>query len=392
MGIRITDIECHILLVPDVRADVTSSAQDNIVVLIHTDAGITGIGETDVNPWVAKAAIESPSTHTMGLGLKEMLIGQSLDDPPEAIWERLYTGSAMNGRRGAVICAIGALDMAMWDIRGKAASQPCWRLLGEKAKDTIVPYASLQPNGTNYEEYRDSLVDWVLRARDRGFRAAKLEVTLSGPYNHSGLNEPDEKVTEVVAACRTAVGRDFVLMVDVQYAWSDVDRALATLSQWKDLDVYFIETPLQIDDLQGYARLHHESPIPIAAGEWQTTRFEFADLMDVGLVDVAQPDVGRVGGLTEARRVCAMAAERGRRIVPHCWKTGIGIAASAHLAAVTEHCPFIEFLPAELCDSALRKELVVDELRLVDGSIPLPEKPGLGIELDHEALQRYKVG
>ena len=102
----------------------------------------------------------------------------------------------------------------------------------------------------------------------------------------------------------------------------------------------------------------------IAAGEWQNTRFEFADLMDIGLVDVAQPDVGRVGGLTEARRVCQMAAERGRTIVPHCWKTGIGIAATAHLAAVTPHCAYIEFLPAELCDSLLRKELVADELTI----------------------------
>lgn len=389
---KITDIECHILLVPDVRKDVTSSAQDNIVVLIHTDKGLVGIGETDVNPWVAKAAIESPSTHTMGLGLKEMLIGQSLDEAPEAIWEKLYTGSAMNGRRGAVICAIGALDMAMWDLRGKAAKKPCWQLLGEKAKDAITPYASLQPNGDSFDEYRKSLVDWVRISRDRGFRAAKLEVTLTGPYNHSGLNEPDERATEVVASCRDAVGEDFTLMVDVQYAWSDVDRALKTLQTWADLNIYFIETPLQIDNLSGYARLHHESPIPVAAGEWQTTRFEFADLMDVGKVDVAQPDVGRVGGLTEARRVCEMAAERKRRIVPHCWKTGIGIAASAHLAVVTKHCPFIEFLPAELCDSALRKELVADELKMVDGQIPLPEKPGLGIELNRDALVKYTVG
>ena len=389
---KITDIECHILLVPDVRADVTSSAQDNIVVLIHTDEGITGIGETDVNPWVAKAAIESPSTHTMGLGLKEMLIGQSLDESPEAIWEKLYTGSAMNGRRGAVVCAIGALDMAMWDLRGKRAGKPCWQLFDATAKDKIIPYASLQPNGESFEEYRDSLVEWAMRAQGLGFRAAKLEVTLSGPYNHSGLNEPDERITEVVAACRNAVGPDFVLMVDVQYTWSDVDRALATLRQWKELNVFFIETPLQIDNLEGYAELHREAPMAIAAGEWQTTRFEFADLMDVGLVDVAQPDVGRVGGLTEAYRVCQMAADRDRLIVPHCWKTGIGIAASAHLAAVTPHCPYIEFLPSQLCDSALRKELVEDELKMTDGEIALPQKPGLGIELDFDALRRYTVG
>jgi L-alanine-DL-glutamate epimerase-like enolase superfamily enzyme len=142
--------------------------------------------------------------------------------------------------------------------------------------------------------------------------------------------------------------------------------------------------------LKGYARLHRESGLRIAAGEWQNTRHEFADLMDVGLVDVAQPDVGRVGGLTEARRVCEMAAARGRMIVPHCWKTGIGIAASAHLAAVTPHCPYIEFLPANLCDSLLRKELVEDELEIVDGTIPLPRRPGLGVEVDRRALREIR--
>jgi L-alanine-DL-glutamate epimerase-like enolase superfamily enzyme len=131
--------------------------------------------------------------------------------------------------------------------------------------------------------------------------------------------------------------------------------------------------------------------MPIAAGEWQNTRFEMAELMDVGLVDVAQPDVGRVGGLTEALRVCDMAAQRGRQIVPHCWKTGISIAASAHLAAVTPHCPYFEFLPANLCDSLLRQELVTDELEMVDGEIALPQKPGLGIEVNLDALRRFEV-
>jgi L-alanine-DL-glutamate epimerase-like enolase superfamily enzyme len=387
---KITDIDCHVLLVPDLRTDATSSAQDDIVVFIHTDEGITGIGETDVNPWIARACIEAPSTHTMGLGLKDMLLGENPLEP-ERLWEKLYTGSAMNGRRGAVICAMGALDMALWDIRGKAAGRPCWQLLGGAPKEFITPYASLQPTGDSFTEYKESLVAWAVRARDLGFTAGKMEVTLSGPYNHSGLNEPDEKMTEVVAACRAAVGPDFVMMVDVQYTWSDVDVALRTLQDWKDFDIYFVETPLQIDDLHGYARLHEEAPMAVAAGEWQNTRFEFAELMDVGKVDVAQPDVGRVGGLTEARRVCQMAAERNRRIVPHCWKTGIGIAASAHLAAVTAHCPYIEFLPANLCDSLLRQELVADEIEIVDGRIPLPKKPGLGIEVNREALRRFEV-
>ena len=387
---KITGIDCHVLLVPDLDLSATSSAQDDIVVFIHTDEGITGVGESDVNPWIARACIEAPGTHTMGLGLKDMLLGEDPLDAPR-LWEKLYTGSAMNGRRGALINALGALDIALWDIRGQAEGKPCWALLGPAAKEHIVPYASLQPTGRSFAEYRDSLVGWASRARALGFTAGKMEVTLRGPYRHSGLSEPDERATEVVAACRKAVGPDFTLLVDVQYAWPDADTALRTLRDWKEFDLFFVETPLPSDDVPGYARLHRESGIRIAAGEWLTTRFEFEDFLDRGLLDVAQPDVGRVGGLTEARRVCELAGKRERLIVPHSWKTGIGIAASAHLAAVTPHCPLIEFLPADLCDSRLRKELVSDELELRGGKIPLPRKPGLGIEVDMAALRRFEV-
>ena len=139
------------------------------------------------------------------------------------------------------------------------------------------------------------------------------------------------------------------------------------------------------------AFLQEHSPIRIAAGEWQNTHFEFLDLADRGRVDVLQPDIGRVGGFTEARKVCQIATERGRLIVPHCWKSGIGIAASAHLAAATACCPYVEFLPAELSESALRRELLAHDLPFVDGKLPLPEKPGLGIELNQDALEKFRV-
>ena len=153
----------------------------------------------------------------------------------------------------------------------------------------------------------------------------------------------------------------------------------------------FVETPIDIDDLEGHSFLHGRSPIRIAAGEWQNTHFEFLDLADRGLIDVLQPDVGRVGGFTAAHRVCRIAAERGRLIVPHCWKSGIGIAASAHLAAACACCPYIEFLPIELAESPLRRELMVEDLPVVDGAITLPETPGLGIELNRDVLRKYRV-
>jgi L-alanine-DL-glutamate epimerase-like enolase superfamily enzyme len=297
----------------------------------------------------------------------------------------------MNGRRGALIHALGALDMALHDLRGKALGKPCYELLGGAARTRITPYASLLAEGATVDQYCDELIRMACAARERGFRGAKLELILSGPYAHGGLRVPEAAVTEIIAAVRQAVGATFVLMVDVGYAFPDADACLRTIRDWRDFDLFFIETPLPSDDLPGYARLVREQPIPIAAGEWLATRFEFQDLLDQGLVQVAQPDVGRVGGLTEARRVCDLARDRSRMIVPHAWKTGISIAAAAHLAAATPHCPYIEFLPADMSGSALRTELVIDELALTDGAIALRQKPGLGIELNREALHRYRV-
>ncbi len=387
---KITGVTCHVLLDPGYERDATSSNQDDIVVEVHTDEGITGIGETDLNAWVARACIEAPGTHTMDLGLAQTLIGMDPLDPV-AVWDRLYVVTAMTGRRGAVVHALGALDMALWDICGKVAGVPTWQLLGESAHDTFTPYASLLPNrGDSWDAFSQALVDQAVWAQRLGFRAAKLEILVTGPYAHSGLSEPDDRMVEIVAGVRQAVGPDFTIMVDVAYAWDSVDRALTVIESWAEYDVFFVETPLWADDLEGYAELALRSPIKIAAGEWLATRYEFLDLMDRGLVHVAQPDVGRVGGLTEARRVCDLAAERGRLIVPHGWKTGITIAATAHLAAVTPHMPFFEFVPQSVAESALRRELVLDELELVDGLLALPQKPGLGVELNREALERFE--
>jgi len=385
---KISRIDCHVLLVPDYDPEACSSAQDDLVVEIHTDEGLVGIGETDTNPWIARECIRARGTHCMARGLQEMLLGA---DPlqPEALWQKLYAGSKMTGRRGALIGALGAIDMALWDLQGKALGVPIHTLLGGAVKESVIPYASLLPTGRTLAEFRNSLRQKVQQARRLGFSAAKLEVCLLGPYSHNGLQEQDEALVSVVAECREAVGPEMVLMIDVAYAWTDPQRALSVLQQLAPYNLFFVETPLDIDDLPGHAFLQARSPIPIAAGEWQNTHFEFLDLAERGRVDVLQPDIGRVGGFTAARRVCEIAAERGRLVVPHCWKSAIGIAASVHLAAATACCPYVEYLPAELSESALRTSLVLDELTVVDGEIPLPSQPGLGIRLNREALDRY---
>ena len=203
--------------------------------------------------------------------------------------------------------------------------------------------------------------------------------------------EDDKEFAKMVKLCRKAVGEEMILMADVAYAWSDWKSALRALKIIKDENLYFIETPLPIEDLEGCSKLAQNTDIRIATGEMLQTRFECFETINKGNVDVIQPDVGRVGGLTEAKRVCDFAEDKGVLVVPHCWKSAIGIAASTHLSATTLSCPYIEFLPNELAESQLRKDLVLEELPLENGKIPLPNKPGLGIKVDEEKLKKYSV-
>jgi len=387
---KIIDVETYVLLADNYDPSLTSSAQDTCLVIIKTDEGIEGYGECDTSPWVAKAFIESPGTHTMDQCVKDILIGSDplkIDD----LWSKIYVGTAMTGRRGAGVNAISAVDMALWDIRGKYENKPVFELMGGKKQDEIIPYASLQPIGHSFQEYKDSLVEWATKAKDLGFRAVKSEVTLNGPYAHSGLNENDDKATEVVAAVRKALGPEIKLMIDVQYRWLNADEALPVVKDWEEFDIYFLETPVWTDDIKSYARMHDEAPMKIAAGEWLSTRYEFEDLIINGKIDVAQPDVGRCGGLTEAMKIAKFSQEHKRIIVPHCWKTSVSISATAHFAFNTPNCAFIEYLPPQLCVEILRKELATEGFEYSDGRILPPTKPGLGIELNRNAIKKYQV-
>jgi L-alanine-DL-glutamate epimerase-like enolase superfamily enzyme len=389
--LKITGIDCHVLLAPDYDISFTSSAQDSLIVVIHTDGGVSGIGECDANPWMAKTCIEAPGTHTMGMSIKDMLIGANPFEIGD-LWRRIYLGTAMNGRRGMVIHALSAVEMALWDLCGKAVGKPVHELLGGATRQSITPYASLQPAGGRFEEYRDALCQSAERAKNLGFKAMKTEITMNGPYAHGGMRESYDRHTEVLAAVRKTIGYDVMLMVDVQYLWADAETCLSVIKDWGEFKPYFLETPVWSDNVREIAKLVERAPMKIAFGEWLATRFEFEELMDVGNVQVAQPDVGRVGGIGEAKIVCDMALERGRTIVPHCWKTGISISGTAHLAFVTNHCAFIEYLPPQLCHERLRRELAQEELAFgKDGTIPLPTKPGLGVEVDWDVVKRYTV-
>lgn len=386
---KITDVTGHILLDPDYEADATSSAQDDFVVQVRTDEGVVGIGESDINAWIAHACLTAPGTHTMDMGLRSAVLGQDPLDPL-SLWDKIYVQTAMPGRRGALIHALGAIDIALWDVCGKAAGVPTHHLLGKPRDDPAQPYASLLPHARDFDGLLEAFVAEASRAKELGFRAAKLELLIRGPYASTGIREPDRRMAEVIAAVRGAVGPDFTLMVDVGYAWESAAAARSVIETWTDYGIYFVETPLWVDDLSAYAELRATSPIRIAMGEWLSTRHEFAALIERGAVDIVQPDVGRVGGLTEARRVCALARDAGLSVVPHSWKTGITVAATAQLAAVTPEIPFFEVVPKELAHSALRRELTSGELSMHNGRAILPQAPGLGVEVDYTALERFE--
>lgn len=306
-------------------------------------------------------------------------------------WERAYIGTAMNGRRGAVIHALGAVEMALWDLKGKREGKPLWQLLGrERRPDPVVPYASLQPHGKSFAEYRDALCEAAKRAKALGFRAMKAEVTMNGPYAHDGMKEPYARHTDVIAEVRKTLGDDVTLMVDVQYMFPDAETAAPIIKDWEEFSLFFVETPVGCDDVAENRKLAERINVPIATGEWLATRHEFLELVTAGGVSILQPDIGRVGGLTEALKVADMARDRDLAIVPHCWKTGVSTSATAHFAAVTPHCRFIEYLPQELCIEKLRKELTTGGISMQDGVIQgLDDAPGLGVEINWDAVRTY---
>lgn len=387
---KIKSLDVHVLLAGNFDKALTSSAQDSLLVVLEDEDGIQGFGESDLNPWIGRACIDAPGTHTMGLGLRDLLLCAPILDI-RTFWERAYISTAMNGRRGAMIHALGALEMALWDLKGKRENKPVWQLLGrDRRPDPVVPYASLQPRGGSFHDYRDALCATARRAKAMGFRAIKAEVTMTGPYAHNGMHEPYERHTELIAEVRKAVGHDTTLMVDVQYMFPDAATATPIMKQWEEFNLFFVETPVWCDDLHEYAQLAEAVNIPIAMGEWLATRHEFADLIAQGGVAVVQPDVGRVGGLTESLNVADMAREKGLVIVPHCWKTGVSTAATAHFAAVTPHCKFIEYLPQDLCIETLRKELTTGGVVMEDGVMTgLDDAPGYGINLNWDAVRAF---
>ena len=383
---RITRIECLQFRAPQAKPGDCDGAVDTAVIRITADNGLFGLGETDAPPNAIAALLLAPSAHIWSLGIRDLLIGENPLEV-ERLWDKVYEGTIYHGRRGLGIMLMSAIDIALHDLRGKALGLPVCETLGGPARQNVLPYATLFPGmsqGRSWNDLARQCLSLMESAISQGFRAIKIETLFDDLIS-------DRQWVDFIRECRQLVGDDRALMVDVGYRWKNFKEALWALRRVEDMQLLFVETPLHTDDLDGLARLAAATTTPVAAGEFLQTRHEFRELIERGGCDVIQPDLGRVGGLTEALRCAHMASEKGLYCIPHAWKTGLTVAATLHFGAVVPNCPYVEFFDPALFPSLLRSRLAGPDPQLQNGTWRLPTTPGLGVALNPEALERYVV-
>jgi L-alanine-DL-glutamate epimerase-like enolase superfamily enzyme len=369
---KITDIQAIYLRQPQVKHQ-CDSGQDALIVRVFTDTGITGLGEVDSSPMAAKGAIEGPFSHTITSGLRELLLGE---DPfeTEYLWHKMYRQNIYAGRRGIAIHAMSGIDMALWDIKGKALGQPIWRLLGGGFhRKGIRAYAS-SLFGATPAETRDR----AERFRHRGFTAVK--------FGWHPMGQDERTDIELVREARAGLGDDADLMIDAGLVW-DAKTALQRARAFSDYRIFWLEEPLLPDDYEGYRKLASSTDVRIAAGEHESERHSFLELMDRGQIDVVQVDLTRCGGFTEAMKIASLAADRGLPVVNHGFTTYINVAAALHFLNAIPNSFLMEFVSEE--GTTLRDSLTRQRIVATDGMVAIPDAPGLGIELNEAALEQY---
>ncbi len=340
------------------------------LIAVHTDEGITGIGSVFTNDNLVRAA----------LGILEPLYRGENALEPERVSEKLHQNTFWLGRGGAITHAISGIDIALWDILGKATGQPVGRLLGGRYRERVRPYASL------LMDEPERMTDALLPYKAQGFRAFKIGW---GPFGRQSAAKDEA----IVRAARDAVGDDVLLMVDAGgsdahwnqgYKW-----ALRTAEMLAGYGVTWFEEALKPDALREYVMLREHASLPISGGEVLTRRQSFQPWLEAGAFDIVQPDVTKVGGISEERRIGWMAQEHGIRFIPHGWNTAIGLAADLQLASAFADTDFVEYITGSpYVDAIVATPWQLD----ADGMLAIPATPGLGIDLDPDAVRRYSRG
>jgi D-galactarolactone cycloisomerase len=345
-----------------------------MLVEIETDEGLTGWGECYGPAQLTRAAVAT---------FAPLLEGA---DPlrTDAIWQDLYSRFRDHGQKGVVIQGISGIDIALWDIKGKAFGVPIHRLMGGPLREEVRAYA------TGLYRRRDGdplhyLVEEAQGYAAEGFDAVKLKVGF-------GVDE-DAAVTR---ALRRALGPGIRIMIDANHAF-DAPAAIRLGRKIEDCDPAWFEEPVPPEDLAGYREVKAALSMPVAGGECEFTRFGFRDLLVSRSVDIVQPDTCAAGGLSEAKKIADMAAAFGVRYVPHVWGTGVAMAAALQLLAVLPSNPaallqsWDPILELDRTEHPVRDALLVNPIVHRNGIVAVPDAPGLGIEIDRSALARFAV-
>lgn len=338
------------------------------LIAVHTDAGITGYGSVFTDGRLVQA----------GLQVLEPLFRAENALEPERVSEKLHQNTFWMGRGGTLTHVISGIDLALWDILGKATGQPVGRLLGGTYRQRAQPYCSL------LMEEPALMRDVVTEYRARGFRAFKIGW---GPFGRALDTKLDEKI---VRAARDAAGTESKLFVDAGASdahWPHgLKWAMRTAEMLADHDIGWFEEPLRPDALEDFCHLLRVSPVPIAGGEVLTRRQTFLPWLSRGAFDIVQPDVTKVGGLSEQRRIAWMADDFGVRYVGHGWNTAIGVAADLQMASAQPHTDLVEFIGGSAyVDGITAQPFVLDD----EGYLAIPDRPGLGVDLDRDKLAHY---
>ena len=337
------------------------------LIAVFTDEDVIGWGSVFTNDRLVQGAL--------GV-LAPLYLGENPLEP-ERVSEKLHANTFWMGRGGSITHTIGGIDMAMWDILGKVTGQPVGRLLGGRYRERVRPYASL------LMDEPDALVEHLLAIRSQGFRAFKIGW---GPFGRHSTAKDEA----IVKAARKAIGPDALLMVDAGASdafWpQDYKWALQTAGMLANYDVYWFEEPLPPDNLHDYVLLRERSAVKIAGGEVLTRRQSFAPWLHARALDIVQPDVTKVGGISEQRRIAWTAEENGVRFIPHGWNTALGLAADLQLASAIRNTDMVEYLTGSpFIDSLAANSWKLDH----DGMLTIPGRPGLGVTLDMEAVEKH---
>lgn len=337
------------------------------LIAVHTDEGAVGLGSVFTNDALVRASLAV---------LEPLYRGENALEP-ERVSEKLHQNMFWLGRGGSITHTISGIDIALWDLLGKATGQPVGRLLGGRYRERVQPYASL------LMDEPAPLRDHLLRVKAQGFRAFKIGW---GPFGRRNA-ATDEAI---VHAAREAVGSESRLMVDAGGSdanWTNGYKwAMNTAKMLADYDVHWFEEALNPDALDDYVLLREHSPVPISGGEVLTRRQAFQPWLQARAFDIVQPDVTKVGGISEERRIAWMAQENGVQFIPHGWNTAVGLAADLHLASAFPGTDLVEYLTG----SPFIDEITLGGWQLdADGMLAIPTTPGLGLQLDPDVVEKY---